>query len=641
MNSFVIANDVLTSASYADSDVTQWILRIWRDSTSQSAQQASSSTVLAHANTHINSSALRMAAVQLFGDRSTVSRENLSPVEGCLRITDTTSLRRRYRQIALRVHPDKNTSPHAAEAFQLVQSCFEYAVSAGSGVTAWTWRPVVRRSTGIEERAEKDADDNRVGSAASVPSSLFSSSTSSASFTSHSARTSPFSSSSSSHSSRGGSRGASSCGDEAQGQTARSSHYGTYASSLSPPVCGKKAGATGAAPPTMETAVPEPPTVLFAANAASPTLETNTPETESNGIQRRRRSSRQAPQSPPPPPLVFGVEDHNEGVENILSECAVPSPPMACNDARGSPPHHPRMSEASRDPSHNATDPCHFLHRIGVPWEESTKSRHKPKASARGSVLEGSDSSSAVPPPPSVFDRPPSPPFTAGGRQTHSDSSTVRAAQRHRWQPELPTLAELLARLDEEDDVEDRAEQQNASSHFYGSSVRAAQTRTADASLYFDVAPLGGTPEAARTSSGGHARPSRAKARDAVHAPRAGKSAADSFEKYDSSRSGRLPGSKPHPDVLAAAQLLASNGASAHATPFEKMYPGDDAFARLTTRGAEGDKCPVEPSKLRSRRAGGGAGARGVGSSRNTNSAVAVERCACGKARKGQCFLCE
>ncbi|TPP54331.1 DnaJ domain family protein [Leishmania donovani] len=88
-----------------DEEIVECVLLIWRDVSAAAARR--------HAPSH--PAVMHPAALRIFGHDS---------------LQSAAMLRRRYRQLAIRVHPDKNTSSRASEAFQLLQSCFEYLVSS-------------------------------------------------------------------------------------------------------------------------------------------------------------------------------------------------------------------------------------------------------------------------------------------------------------------------------------------------------------------------------------------------------------------------------------------------------------------------------------------------------------------------------
>ncbi|KPI89477.1 hypothetical protein ABL78_1441 [Leptomonas seymouri] len=626
MSAYVTAHEVLTSPSYSDDDVTQWILRIWRELATEPASLTLSSMPPAPISHYSNPSTLQMAALQLFGDKSAVSRNNRSSMEYRLRITDATSLKRRYRQIVLRVHPDKNASAHAAEAFQLVQSCFEYAVSAGSGVTEWTWRQPLGETTRIDEQTAENADDMHVGSVASLPSSLFSSSACSISCTRQSERSSPVSSSS-----VHGSQSASRVGGGKQRKAAQAS----------PTMRGAKETAAAAVPPATATTVPEPPTLFFPSNAEPSSARMDSLNARLSGNQ--KKSSFQAP--PPPPPLVFGYEDQEEEAASASSECAVPLPSLSGRDARGSLCHNPQLLRDAYFPSTASKDPCHLFHRRGMSeggqdetWNTASRGPSNAPASERAAEPVFS---TVVPPPPPVFDSPPSSPSTAATHKAHAELCAVKVARPLRQRPGLPTLAELLAQLDEEDEMEELDERRSTPLQRNRSSVCADQLQPLSSSFYRDSIFLSDTLQTRRTSLRGHTRHRRAKEPDGGRAPQVGRGVSGVSEKcaFPSNEHKTRPTQRR--DAWEAVQLPPSSRALAPETTFGEAHPRDEAATHLSTRDAEHERFHAPSSKVRSRRAGGGVRAKSHGGAWPESSGTAFERCACGLAGRGQCFLCE
>jgi hypothetical protein len=645
MDNLVTTSCGLTSSSYSDSEVTQWVLRVWRESASQSVQGALLSTPVAGRVAHSNNPlTLQQAAVRLFGDKYTLSDVGGSSSSGSherqygLRITDLTALRRRYRQLALRVHPDKNPSDHAAAAFQLVQSCFEHTVAAGSSATQWTWFPPPQTTT-------KRYHSTRAGDGqqqhephdgvASVPSSFFSSSSSTLSRSSSYAAGTASSSSSLSSAHR---CHAVPCwkNEKHRGDTTRPSPVRRQRTPCS---------ATAAPPPHAGAAgVPEPPTVLFEAGVSVPDPRSNTPLTRCNhwGEDGNLVQPPFPPSPPPPPPFVFGNEDDGESAmqQSHTSTEVGPPPRKSMSGRRGEgycQRHTARSAHAPRDEMSSG-----YLGRPeSFPDKDAGNGPYKTKympSKAGDSRATEATFVSDVPSPPKVLGSPLSSPTTLALHKASFERSSSGVAVRlpHRRRPELPSLAELLARLDVEDDNEVGIEDMRGTARFYDPSARTEFKRHAHApalrssSLRCDINDFSdavGTTQVAGLRRSHHHRPMA----------EAGQAFPLRAEIKVSSEGVHNVGPDLRDSGAAAAQLPSPSlhhRTSAYSSLFREAVGRDSAAQRGLS-----DGLPASPpaTALRSRRAGDVGGDRPHTMRPSSES----DRCACGKARKGQCFLCD
>lgn len=650
MNALVSGGDVLTCSDYSDSDVTQWILRAWRDAAFESRHHAPSSVPSAALHHHSSQLTLQLTAAQLFGDKSVVRSGGSHEPQHCIRIADPKAVKRRYHQLALRVHPDKNASAYAAEAFQLVQSCFEFAVSAGSGVTGWTWCPLFCTQSVQAWEVEKAEAGRATNDVASVPSSLFSSSSSLASSTAaaaHNARSPSVSSSPRSSSNRS----VSSTADDPRVNAARYVRAGTHAqtSSSSPLYKHTSIAGTGESP-EMETTVPEPPTVFFDSYAASSDSKCYTPHTAFENRQEKERSSPQ----PPPPPCVFDDEEIGKKREGQNG------------DGDGDDDHPPLPSALRHDDARGAKldshQPNSFSKRSGTHTRRERDGRgvhHRQDNSKPPSFAASADATTAfspeVPPPPVVFDVPlPATATRTTGRQAEDmeDAAPHKASRRHRQRPELPTLAELLAQLDVEDDgIQGEVERDLARASSHESSSRADSfqpTQTpAEVSPHFyrhytDItAHLKGTLHTSRTSRAKHGYHRHAETGPVdKHVPCAEAVALSLSGASRNSDNRRSPEAGSCGGTARDAHLSsASRRTSAHPMLFDEETSRHDVVCCVVGDVRQTERAPVGTA-VRSRRAGG-ASTKRDGVAHATHAAPAEERCACGKARRGQCFLCE
>lgn len=91
--------------------------------------------LVAHILSHASSNDLPGASAWLFGPH------RHDPMS-----TGVAPPAQRYRQLALRLHPDKNAAPQAHEAFQFVQACFDQATQhTAASEVAWCCRPDPRQ----------------------------------------------------------------------------------------------------------------------------------------------------------------------------------------------------------------------------------------------------------------------------------------------------------------------------------------------------------------------------------------------------------------------------------------------------------------------------------------------------------------
>lgn len=578
--------DILSSNFYSDGAITQWILRLWHDAAYQRTHDASSVSSQSTSHNQSKQAVMQVAAVRLFGDRAITHDSSAASCR--FRIPDAGVLKRRYRQLALRVHPDKNTSADAAAAFQLVQSCFEAAVAAGDDVTRWTWSPrkaeTIRSQGGTADAAR--GESSGFERAASLHSSLFSSS----------------SASSASSSNEKCNRSLSS--DDEESAAVSSDEGEAHQGSAFPGAPYRRTCAASAS----NSAMPEPPTVFFEAAAAGP-------RDGAFGVE-----ANQVP-PPPPPPNVFGVDDDEEGNSgDSLHE----TPPRSAHGSY----HHRESVERRFDKSISAASVRKSRCPVPLPrLDEDTADLPQRNTHAASPIHRQNEdwkpSSSAVPPPPSVFSDPsPSPPSATTKQQNlhpSSPPSGKTASRAHRHRLELPTLAELLARLDAEESDGDAnvGSEEVVHSHEDRYVPLARCAGTASASEYFNV-------QAGHREAGIFC--------DAVlprHVPSKKK---QRYSGEEGMRDKRKTG-----DAASPVAPLYSFGATASSFPLS----GSEKKRSVAVGGKASTEFPVS-SSLPSRRVGGGGG---VPKSMNSLGAAGGRseelRCACGKARRGQCFLCE
>ncbi|AYU80357.1 DnaJ domain containing protein, putative [Leishmania donovani] len=546
-----------------DEEIVECVLLIWRDVSAAAARR--------HAPSH--PAVMHPAALRIFGHDS---------------LQSAAMLRRRYRQLAIRVHPDKNTSSRASEAFQLLQSCFEYLVSSrearGIGGVDVGGQTAFQR-TADPSRPEK-GDAFRRGDTANgedaksyVSSSSSSSSTSSASPSPLSPPLSPvFSTGSSSSSGRS---------LRTHPRTAAAATAGKASPPRPPPPSRRPApaetptsrGVFSSAP------VPEPPDV-FATSAGT---------TAAAAV---------------PAPNVF---DHSS------SDPAVPPPPVF--DA------HPAFKAGST----GAAQP-----------------RIRRRASTGGCTSFAGTASDFGPAPPLVFEPASSTPTDTSARAVIARQAGVAKQhsskqQRSARQPELPTLAELLARLDADDD-EDEGGSENTVEWTRGLSSRDGSNGSAarGCRTYETAAVNFSAPPARLWLSTAH--------------PAASHSRSNTSDSADLESSGApvnhrtsMTADPVHLDMSCATSV--SSAPSSTPSTLEAFYSALQEEVKDTKYYHTSSASPLSHissrlfagSSVRSRRAGsGGVGGSSGRTTRGRGSGGPTgERCACGKAPRGRCFLCE
>ncbi|CAG9577300.1 DnaJ_domain-containing_protein/JDP74/J74 [Leishmania major strain Friedlin] len=559
---------IITSAALrhptgaTDEEIVECLLLIWRDVSAAAAPR--------HTPSH--PALMHPAALRIFGHDS---------------LQSAATLRHHYRQLAIRVHPDKNTSSRASEAFQLLQSCFEYLISSrevgGVGGVDVVEHATFQRTADPSRPEEKDAF--RRGDAADgedakyFSSSTSSSSTSSASPSPLSPPLSPLFSTDSSSSGSGRSL-------PAHPRTAAAATAGRASPPRPPPPSRRPAPAATSTNRgvILSAPVPEPPDVF--ATSADATAAAAVPA-----------------------PNVF---DHSS------SDPAVPPPPVF--DA------HPAFKAGST----GAAQP-----------------RIRRRASTGGCTSFAGAASDFGPAPPLVFQQASSTPTDSArgviARRTGVAKQHSSKQQRSARQPELPTLAELLARLDADDD-EDEGDSENILECARGLSSRdglngsaARRCRTDEtAAVKFSVPP------ARLWSSAAHPAASHSRRNTSDSA---------NFESSGAPVTHRasMTTDPVHLDMSCATAVLSAP--SSTPSTLEAFYNALQEEVRDTKHCHTSSASPLSHiscgpfagSSVRSRRAGvggvegsSGRATRGRGSGGSTR-----ERCACGKAPRGRCFLCE
>ncbi|KAG5498355.1 hypothetical protein JIQ42_03161 [Leishmania sp. Namibia] len=547
-------------AGATDTEIAECVLLIWRDVSAAAAPR--------YAPTH--PTVMHRAALHIFG------RDSLQ---------SAASLRHRYRQLAIRVHPDKNTSSQASEAFQVLQSCFEYAISSheagdSGGIDAGE-QAVFQRAADPSVSQRGDASRRGAKASSEADESHFSSSMSS-SFTSSSTspRSPPLSPIFS---------GGSSCssGQPSPAHPLAAAAAATTAEKAPPPFSGCSAAAAASASEGVfpSAVLPEPPDVF--ATTGGETLAAAVPA-----------------------PNVF--DDDSGGP-------AMPPPP-----AFGAPPTSRHCSTAAA------------AHR----------SNHRASADGRAS-LAGAASDSG-PAPPLVCERASFTPVDSSAGDVldgRTEATKQRSSQQQRSVriPERPTLAELLARLDADDgDHEDspksaaeRARGPFSQASLHGSPARGCRNHETAA-----VASSGLPTRLWSSTMQSHASPSRRRASEGDDRKCSGAPA---------TRCATMATAPIHPDVPRAAARPASSLRPSALADFCNALREEVSGAKRHHISPASPPRPYTSSDplvgptVRCRRAGGSG--VGVGSGRLTrdrgSGGSKGERCACGKASRGRCFLCE
>ncbi|KAK7194758.1 DnaJ domain containing protein [Novymonas esmeraldas] len=484
----------------SDAEVAERAVRVWHAFVAATAAAAS-------LDTSAHQPALRRAVTCLFGVPA---------------LQHAAMLRRRYRLLAVRVHPDKNTSPFASEAFQAVHSCFEHAVAAfhsGAGAEA-------------VPQTQHTAEETCTGGGVDVvpPSASASSTSSSFSTSSSSPPLSPHSSSSSSSSRSGG------------GGTGSRWHNSTD---------------------SLNRAAPPPPLVF---------------------PHQVHRTAMPASRGAPPPTSVREPPD-------VFATAAPPPPPPRVFDWEGCSPAVPPPTVFNMDDN-------------GV----------------RDAVLRR-------PAPPPLSEAASSAQRRGGGARKPADGGAAQRLepQRGRRRPELPTLAELLKALDAVDDSDDSAEDAGLDEGWPASSRPGARHTGSTAALPSSAPPTRGYVDP-DTGCRRAAVPTHASSRTSATV------AAPVFSAFVNAGRGE--------------RASHASTVSASSTPSWRRvgFAGGEAWdvAAGATHSSVSRPNPTAPPEAatteptRSCRAGGGGG----GAPRRAAVAGAQERCACGMARRGCCFLC-
>ncbi|KAG5474768.1 hypothetical protein LSCM4_03944 [Leishmania orientalis] len=543
-------------AGATDTEIAECVLLIWRDVSAAAAPR--------YAPTH--PTVMHRAALHIFG------RDSLQ---------SAASLRHRYRQLAIRVHPDKNTSSQASEAFQVLQSCFEYAISSreagGSGGIDAGEQAVFQRAADPSVSQRRDASRRGAKASGEADESHFSSSMSSSFTSSTSPRSPPLSPIFS-----GGS--SSSSGQPSPTHPLAAAAAATTAEKASPPFSGCSAASAGEG--VFPSAVlPEPPDVF----------DTTVGETLVAAV---------------PAPSVF--DDDSGGP-------AVPPSP-----AFGAPPTSRHCSTAAA------------AHR----------SIHRASADGRASLAVAASDSG--PGPPLVREQASFTPVDSSAGDVldgRIEATKQRSSQQQRRVriPERPTLAELLARLDADDDdhedspksAAERARGPFSQAGLHGSPARGCRNHGTAAVTYsgFPTRLWSSTMQSSASHSRGRASEGDDRKCSGAPATRCATMATAPIHP-DVPRAAERPASSLRPSALAdfcsALREEVSGAKRHHISPASPPRP-------YTSSG------PLVGPTVRCRRAGGSG--VGVGSGRWTrelgSGGSERERCACGKASRGRCFLCE
>ncbi|KAG5474435.1 hypothetical protein LSCM1_03217 [Leishmania martiniquensis] len=536
-----------------DMEIAECVLLIWRDVLAAAAPR--------HAPTH--PAVMHRAALHIFG------RDSLQ---------SAASLRRRYRQLAIRVHPDKNTSIQASAAFQVLHSCFEHAISsheAGGSRGIHAGEPAAfQRAADPSMPPRAGANGRGAMASGEADESHFSPSSSSA-FTSSSTspQTPPFSPAFSAGSS-------SSSGQPSPTHPAAAAAAAPTDGRPPPPFSGRPTpgAASGNGGVFLSEVVPEPPNVFAA-------------------------SGGEAPAAAMPAPSVFD--------EDSSDPAAPPSPVFATQQASQ------RYSAGSA------------VHRASSQTSTGCGASFAGAASDLGPapllVFENVPSASGEPCSGDVLARR----AEAAGRRSSQQQWSVRV-------PERPTLAELLAQLDVDDDDDDNEDSpESAAVGARGPFSQDGLDGSAARGCRFHE-------NAGATSSGLPTRlwPSTTHPHASHSRRRADEGDARECSGTSETRCAATTTVPIHP------------GSSASSCP-----PILDAFCSALQEEVNGAKhrhissaspalpftsCTLVGSTVRSRRAGGSVrGGSGRPTRERGSGGSKREWCACGKAPRGRCFLCE
>ncbi|KAG5500519.1 hypothetical protein JKF63_03613 [Porcisia hertigi] len=548
-------------AGATDAEIVECLLLLWRD--------VSAAFSLYNGTNH--PAMVRRAAFNILGGDS---------------LQNAATLKRRYRQLAIRVHPDKNASPQAPEAFQVLQTCFEYAIeSCELGANNRVEEQAVFQRTDDPSLWEKGGSAFKRGAAAGggdARSHFFSSSSSSsalsASSTSRSPPLSPFF--------RTGGGSGSSSSSSSSSSVSLEAHPGADAAGIAPGLrscalsdCSAPAGASLHKSAFSSSTEPDPPNVFVTTGGAATVPAPNVFDEKGS-----------SPAAPPPP-----VFDANATFESIAAE-----PSTHCVGGRAS-----------------TGDCTSFTGSFG-------------------------------PAPPIVFGRVSLRPLTtrAGGMVAGTaEVARQRASDRQRGsqETELPTLAELLARLDAVDDEEHDIPVKTAK-WARGPSPRGGANGSALRGRRRDET-------AATTPSGSHAKPSSQRTHSTMFCSQRYASNSDDHD------GGGAPSNRHASMTPVPVQVNVWSGTAAIGAPlvtastlgsFSSALREEVSRTHCHRRPPTGflphmSSSPLAQPSVRSRRVGGGGvgGTNGGATGNRGTFNCEGERCACGKAPRGRCFLCE
>ncbi|KAI5685832.1 DnaJ domain containing protein [Leishmania braziliensis] len=553
-------------AGATDKEVVEWVLLIWRG--------VSATAALRQIPTH--TAVMDQAAFRIFG------RDSLQ---------SAAALKRRYRQLAIRVHPDKNPSSQASEAFQVLQSCFEHAIhsreAGGSGYVDFGEQPAFQRPSDSSMWQKGSGGQKCAAGSSETAKPHFSSSTSSSTASSSPSLVSPplspvFSSCSSSSSNRSSptrprtAAAAATAGRAPPPRPSFSSHLPT------------PSAASASRGSFLSAVMPEPPNVFATNGGAAPAATVPA------------SSALHGDSSDPvvPPPLIFGAQ------------------PTFQSGSTGAVVHRTRRrafsdrctSSADAAKDFGSAPPLVFEHASSTPTDTSTDD------------------------------------MVAGRKEVAKQHSSQQQQQQCARRPELPTLAELLAELDADDDddeggSESTAEWTQNSSYRDGLVGSAAwRYRTHETPVVTSsVLPTWPLPSTMYPSTGCFQRRAiNGDDREGSRAP---------VSHYTSTT--KVP---VHLDVLCAAGT--SSVPSSTPSTTAASYGALRKEVRDARYYHTSSLSPFPPhtsshllvgSSVHSRRAGGGViGGGGSGATGGrSNGSPEGGRCACGKAPCGRCFLCE
>ncbi|CBZ28560.1 conserved hypothetical protein [Leishmania mexicana MHOM/GT/2001/U1103] len=550
-------------AGATDEEIVECVLRIWRDVSAAAAPR--------HAPSH--PAMMHLAALRIFGHDS---------------LQSSATLRRRYRQLAIRVHPDKNTSSQASEAFQLLQSCFEYLVSSREA-----------EGSGGVNVAEQAAFQSTADPSTSTKRDAFR-------------------------------RGNAVNGEDAESYVSSSTSFSSTSSAssspLSPPL--SPVFSTGSRSSLGRSSLTHPRT----AAAAS--------------------AGRASPPRPPPPPSRRPASAAVSTSKGVLPSAPVPEPPDVFATSAGAPaaavvPAPNVFDDSSSNP---AVPPppvfdAHPAFKGGSTGAAPPRIRRR--ASTGGCTSFAGAASDFGPAPPLVFEQASSAPndTSAGGviaRRTGVATQHSSKQQRSTRQPELPTLAELLARLDADDD-EDEGGSENIAEWTRGLSSRDGSNGSAARGYrtHETAAAKFSGPPTRLWSSTAHSGASQSRSNISDRADFESSGAPVTHRAAMKTDPVQLDMSCATPVSSAASSTPSTLEAFCNALQEEVRDPKycHTPSASLSHMYS----LPLAGSSVRSRRAGGG----GVGGSSGSatrgwgSGGPAGERCACGKAPRGRCFLCE